>query len=444
MLIYAVLLVSVTINAVLISYILNRWGNDNSSVQKARLEAIIEEKERKIAELLRSNEGLRDVLSDNRVLEDRNNSLLLDLEKMSDYDSLKLENKTLEAKLARQEEDLNRMREEITLNFKSISHDIVEKQSENFTKTQREIFKHFNEDVKNFMIKVEENTKTSNINKASMEEQLKIMINNSINLAKEASDLTNALKGNKKIQGNWGEIQLERIIEMVGLKEGIDYTKQGRITIDGKTYVPDYIINLPNNRKVIVDSKVSLNNYIEYTKAETTEEKNRYLKMYVNDIKQHINELSDKEYQKIVKESSLDYVFMFLPLEHAYIDAIDNDSSIYELSFKKHVAIATPSSLFPIIKTIENLWNIERQNKDVDEIVKIGRDLYEKVASFISDMENIKSSIDKLNKSYENANNKLCEGRGNILRLTEKLKSHGISTDKDLLKYNKKVENVDE
>ena len=349
-----------------------------------------------------------------------------------DYYEIKKENGILQKQLQQQEKDINKLKDEMTSNFKNISHSIIEEQGENFKKTQRDVFIHFQNEVKNFISKVEENTKTNNNNKTSLEEQIKLLMTNNNNLAKEANELTDALKGNKKIQGNWGEIQLERIIEMVGLKEGIDYTKQERFTENDKIYIPDYIINLPNDRRIIIDSKVSLNNYIEYTKSESKEDKEKYLKMYINDIKQHINELSNKEYQNLIKENSLDYVFMFLPLEHAYIDAIDNDNSIYELAFKKHVAIATPSSIFPIIRTIQNLWNVERQNKNVEAIVEIGRKIYEKVSLFTVDMEKIKNNIDNLNKSYIDAYKKLYNGNANVIKLTEELKKYGISTNKEI------------
>lgn len=436
MIITTIALISIIVNGLLVFYVLN--GNFNNKErdelfsQKSKLEGINEEKDKQISELLSKNNQLNEVLKNNKVLEEQNTNLLKDLDDRKDYYEIKKENGILQKQLQQQEKDINKLKDEMTSNFKNISHSIIEEQGENFKKTQRDVFIHFQNEVKNFISKVEENTKTNNNNKTSLEEQIKLLMTNNNNLAKEANELTDALKGNKKIQGNWGEIQLERIIEMVGLKEGIDYTKQERFTEDDKIYIPDYIINLPNDRRVIIDSKVSLNNYIEYTKSENKEDREKYLKMYINDIKQHINELSNKEYQNLIKENSLDYVFMFLPLEHAYIDAIDNDNSIYELAFKKHVAIATPSSIFPIIRTIQNLWNVERQNKNVETIVDTGRKIYEQVVAFSVNIEKIKKGIDGLNEIYVDSYKRLYTGNDNIIRLTEKLKKYGISTNKEI------------
>ena len=446
MIVSIIALFSIITNGLLVIYILNNKGNsdyinlkkerDELFSQKSKLEGINEVKEKQIAELSNKNSQLNEVFKNNKVLEEQNTKLLKDLDDRKDYYEIKEQNKVLQEQLQQQEKYINKLKDEMTSNFKNISHSIIEEQGENFKKTQRDVFVHFQNEVKNFISKVEENTKTNNNNKTSLEEQIKLLMNNNNNLAKEANDLTDALRGNKKIQGNWGEIQLERIIEMVGLKEGIDYIKQGRFTENDKVYIPDYIINLPNDRKIIVDSKVSLNSYIEYVKSESKEDREKYLKMYINDIKQHINELSNKEYQNLIKENSLDYVFMFLPLERAYIDAIDNDNSIYELAFKKHVAIATPSSIFPIIRTIQNLWNVERQNKNVEDIVDTGRRIYEQVSAFTSDIEKIKKGIDNLNEVYIDAYKRLYTGNENVVRLTEKLKKYGISIpEKKEIKY---------
>lgn len=233
----------------------------------------------------------------------------------------------------------------------------------------------------------------------SFEEQIKILSRNNDNLAKEAQDLTTALKGNKKLQGNWGEIQLENLLDITGLKEGIDYIRQETVVNeDGKIHRPDIVVNLPNGRKVIVDSKVSLNNYSEYISRDNEEEKKNYIKLYIDDLKNHIKELSSKEYYKDLKQQSisLDYVFMFVPLERAYIDAVDYDKSIYRFAFDNRIAIVTPSSLMPILKTIEYLWSIEKQNKNVEEIVKLAETIYKKIVLFKEDMEGIKKVLIKL------------------------------------------------
>ena len=397
-----VFLVSIVGNICLILYVLKNKNNikleeynnlkterDNLLVEKSRQETIIFERDNKINEL-----------------KEKNSIQLNEIENLKiNYYNIKSKNEVLDEKLQQQDKDIQKLKDEMSINFKNISNNIIQEQGENFKKTQRDIFSAFQNEVKQFISKVEENTKTSNINKTVFEEQMKILSNKSENLAKEANDLTTALKGNKKIQGNWGESQLEKLFEMNGWVEGIDYTKQETTyNEEGEIHRPDFIVNLPDNRRVVVDSKVSLANYINYIEAENKEDKERFLKSYVNDIKKHIKELSSKEYQKELKAESLDYVFMFMPLEHAYIDAVSFDNTIYNNAFENKIAIVTFSSLLPIIKAINNLWNIEKQNKNTEQIVKTANDIYNRVVSFQEDMNKIGDILKKASNLHEEAN----------------------------------------
>lgn len=395
---------------------------DNLLIEKSRQETIIFERDNKINEL-----------------KEKNNIQSNEIENLKiNYYNIKSNNEVLQSKLQQQDKDIQKLKDEMSINFKNISNNIIQEQGENFKKTQRDIFSAFQNEVKQFISKVEENTKTSNINKTVFEEQMKILSNKSENLAKEANDLTTALKGNKKIQGNWGETQLEKLFEMNGWVEGVDYTKQETTyNKDGEIHRPDFIVNLPDNRRVVVDSKVSLANYINYIEAENKEDKEKFLKSYVNDIKKHIKELSSKEYQKELKAESLDYVFMFMPLEHAYIDAVSFDNTIYNNAFENKIAIVTFSSLLPIIKAINNLWNIEKQNKNTELIVKTANDIYNRVVSFQEDMDKIGDILKKANNLHEEANKKLYYGNNNVYRLTERMKQYGINS-------NKKLKNVDD
>lgn len=425
---------------------------DNLLIEKTRQEEIINSRNIDIKKLSENNneqltkiddlnKQLNKVVIDNKVLEDQNNKYIEELEKRKDYYDIKSNNEVLQSKLQQQDKDIQKLKEEMSTNFKNISNNIIQEQGENFKKTQRDIFSAFQNEVKQFISKVEENTKTNNINKTAFEEQMKILSNKSENLAKEANDLTTALKGNKKIQGNWGETQLEKLFEMNGWIEGIDYTKQETThNEEGNTHRPDFIINLPDNRRVVVDSKVSLANYINYVEAENKEEKEKYLKNYVNDIKNHIKGLSSKEYQKELKAESLDYVFMYMPLEHAYIDAVSFDNSIYSEAFENKIAIVTFSSLLPIIKAINNLWNIERQNKNTKQIVKTANDIYNRVVSFQEDMNKIGDILKKANNLHEEANKKLYYGNNNVYRLTERMKQYGINTNKQLKNIDDAIE----
>lgn len=357
-----------------------------------------------------------------------------------DYNKMESEKDNLNTRLKEQNDYIEELKKEMRTTFENISNDIIKRQKSDFTEQQKIVLQPFEKEIKEFKEKIEKNNKINIENKVSFEEQIKILSRNNDNLAKEAQDLTTALKGNKKLQGNWGEIQLENLLDITGLKEGIDYIRQETVVNeDGKIHRPDIVVNLPNGRKVIVDSKVSLNNYSEYISRDNEEEKKNYIKLYIDDLKSHIKELSSKEYYKDLKQQSisLDYVFMFVPLERAYIDAVDYDKSIYRFAFDNRIAIVTPSSLMPILKTIEYLWSIEKQNKNVEEIVKLAETIYKKIVLFKEDMEGIKKSLDKAQDLYEKAKNKIYYGRENVYRTAEKIKKLGVNTDKQL-----KLENL--
>ena len=254
------------------------------------------------------------------------------------------------------------------------------------------------------------------------------------NLSKDAQGLTDALRGNKKLQGNWGEFQLERVLEISGLQKDINYTTQENFK-DGedKNRRPDVIIYMPDDRNIIVDSKVSLNDYMDYANCDgSLEEKEHLLSRHVDCIKRHINGLSSKEYQKLLKERSLDYVIIFIPIESAYIDAVKYDSSLYDFAYRHGVVIATPSSLLPILRTVENLWRLEKQNRNVQEIAAVGGLLFDKIANFSEDLKKIGSSLEASRKSYDAAVTKLTEGRGNALTLANRLKELGAKTVKEI------------
>lgn len=390
---------------------------DSLLIEKSKQEEIINNK----------NNDIKKLQEENREYATRIDNLRNELNRVI------VDKRVLEEKLQQQNKDIQKLREDMSINFKNISNNVIQEQGENFKKTQRDIFSAFQNEVKQFISKVEENTKTNNINKVAFEEQIKLLNDKSENLAKEANDLTAALKGNKKIQGNWGENQLERLFEMNGWVEGVDYTKQETTyNEDGKMHRPDYIINLPNNRRVVVDSKVSLSNYVNYIEAESKEDKEKYLKNYVGDIKNHIKELSNKEYQKELNAKSLDYVFMFMPLEHAYIDAVSFDNTVYDNIFENKIAVVTSSSLLPIIKAINNLWNIEKQNKNTEKIVVLADKIYDKVVSFQEDMEKIGDILSKADEVYSKANKKLYEGNANLYKLTSEMKKYGLNTNKRL------------
>ena len=350
---------------------------------------------------------------------------------------------SLETKMAEESRHLNdkidelkKAREELSVQFKAVSADILKIQSEDFKKNQQDslgvILSPLKEQLSDFKTRMEEINQINANDKGKMDEQLRHLLEMNQNLSEDAKNLTNALKGNTKHQGDWGETQLERVFEVAGFEKGINYSAQQNFKDDeGNNKRPDYIVNLPNERRLIVDCKVSMNAYMRYIKAEIPEEKKKYLAEHVQALRTHIKGLSSKNYQAEIKEKGLDYVFMFIPIEHAYIEALSADPEIYETAYQNNIAVTTASSLLPVLRTIENLWRIEKQNKNVQQIAEIGGKLHDKLVGFVDDMQAIDRSLAAAKANYDKAFKKLSEGKGNAIGWAEKLKIQGARVTKE-------------
>lgn len=410
------------LTAVLVRIVFKMQKNKSVEIEAAKAATLLQEKEKRIKELSAENAALRKEKED---LSAQNVKMLSDIENQKKY---------LEERVA----DLQKGKEELALRFQSVSSEILKAQTSSFTEEQKKsldaVLTPFKEQMADFKAKVEKAHEESIKNKSSFDTQLKNLMDLNKNLSKDAQGLTDALRGNKKLQGNWGEFQLERVLEISGLQKDINYTTQENFK-DGedKNRRPDVIIYMPDDRNIIVDSKVSLNDYMDYANCDgSLEEKEHLLSRHVDCIKRHINGLSSKEYQKLLKERSLDYVIIFIPIESAYIDAVKYDSSLYDFAYRHGVVIATPSSLLPILRTVENLWRLEKQNRNVQEIAAVGGLLFDKIANFSEDLKKIGSSLEASRKSYDAAVTKLTEGRGNALTLANRLKELGAKTVKEI------------
>lgn len=321
--------------------------------------------------------------------------------------------------------------------FENISNKVLKTQKEDLQREQKEnlanILNPFKMEIGDFKNLIQQTNKMNTEDKGFLKKELSDLRLLNSSLSKNADDLVNALKGNSKIQGDWGENQLKNILDMAGYLEGQDYQMQFNLkSEDGDNLRPDCIICLPDGKKLIVDSKVSISNYVDYMKSENPQERKHYLELHVSSIKKHINELATKEYQKLLKDNSLDFVFMFIPNEHAYIEALKFDSSIYDNAYKNNVAITTPSSILPILRTVKNLWNIEKQNENASKIAEKAGQLYDKLAGFVGNMESIDKSLVGARKAYDEAFKQLSTGRGSAIGLAEKMKELGAKTIKDI------------
>lgn len=410
------------LTAVLVRIVFKMQKNKSAEIEAAKAATLLQEKEKRIEELSAENTALRKEKED---LSAQNIKMLSDIENQKKY-------------LEERVDDLRKSKEELALRFQSVSSEILKAQTSSFTEEQKKsldaVLTPFKEQMADFKAKVEKAHEESIKNKSSFDTQLRNLMDLNKNLSKDAQGLTDALRGNKKLQGNWGEFQLERVLEISGLQKDINYTTQENFK-DGedKNRRPDVIIYMPDDRNIIVDSKVSLNDYMDYANCDgSLEEKEHLLSRHVDCIKRHINGLSSKEYQKLLKERSLDYVIIFIPIESAYIDAVKYDSSLYDFAYRHGVVIATPSSLLPILRTVENLWRLEKQNRNVQEIAAVGGLLFDKIANFSEDLKKIGSSLEASRKSYDAAVTKLTEGRGNALTLANRLKELGAKTVKEI------------
>ena len=252
-------------------------------------------------------------------------------------------------------------------------------------------------------------------------------------MSKETINLTKALKGDNKVQGNWGELVLERVLEKSGLEKDREYFVQQSFTNDdGKRVLPDVVIHLPNNKKMIIDSKVSLVAYEQYVNEEDESLRQTFLKEHVNSLKRHITQLSDKKYEDIYKIASPDFVLLFIPIEPAFAIALNEDTHLYNKAFDKNIVIVTPSTLLATLRTIDTMWNNEKQQRNALEIARQAGALYDKFEGLLNDLIGIGKKIDDSKREYSNAMNKLVDGRGNLIKSVQKLKEMGAKAKKSI------------
>ena len=286
--------------------------------------------------------------------------------------------------------------------------------------------------IKEFEKKVEENQKqTFGINEG-LKTQLRLLQEQNLKITQEAENLTRALKGDSKMQGNWGELVLERVLEKSGLEKDREYSVQQSFKLkDGSRVMPDVIINLPDGKKMVVDSKVSLTDYERYTNADE-DEKSKFLKDHINSLRKHVEQLSAKKYEDLYEMESPDFVLMFVPIEPAFAIAINEDNTIYNKAFEQNIVIVTPSTLLATLRTIDTMWSNEKQQKNAIEIARQAGALYDKFEGFVTDLTKVGKKMDEAKTEYRGAMNKLVEGRGNIVTSIEKLKKMGAKAKKSI------------
>src|SRR5690606_20997929 len=343
----------------------------------------------------------------------------------------------LQQKLQEQKEEVEKLQEKFTKEFENLANKILDEKSEKFTLQNKENIKQIlnplQEKIQTFEKKVEDTQKESISMHSALKEQLLGLKDLNQQMTKEANNLTKALKGDSKMQGNWGELVLERVLEKSGLEKGREYEVQQSFTnIEGNRIQPDVIINLPDGKKMVVDSKVSLTAYERYINEDDETLKASILKEHINSIKRHVEQLGDKNYQDIYQMESPDFVLLFIPIETAFSIALNEDNTLYNKAFERNIVIVTPSTLLATLRTIDSMWTNQKQQENAIEIARQAGALYDKFEGFVQDLIKIGKKMDEAKSEYGNAMNKLVDGRGNLITSVEKLKKMGAKAKKAL------------
>ncbi len=347
--------------------------------------------------------------------------------------------KNIREKLKNNKTEVKELQEKFTLQFELLANKILEEKSSKFTAQNQENIKSIlaplQEKIQHFEKKVEDTHKDSIDRHAALRQQIIGLAELNKKISTEALNLTRALKGDSKTQGNWGELILERVLEKSGLEKGREYELEKSFTVhrENKTRLrPDVIIYLPDQKKMIIDSKVSLTAYEQYVNAETEEDQAMHLKNHLISINRHVNQLSAKKYETLYDIESPDFVLLFVPVEPAFAIAINADNQLYNKAFEKNIVIVTPSTLLATLRTIDSMWNNEKQQRNAIEIARQAGALYDKFEGLYQDLSNIGKKLEGVKIDYDKAINKLSEGRGNLISSVQKLKSLGAKAKKSL------------
>lgn len=426
--------------------------NQNFSQKEAEFNKILAEisaenkaQNQKIAEQLELNFKQNTEIKE--LQNDKNNLIGL-------KSQLTAQNENLQKLLDSQKEEITKMQEVAKTEFQNLANKILEEKTLKFTEQNQQNLKNIlnplQEKITDFEKKVENTHKESIDYHAALRQQIIGLKDLNLQMSKETVNLTKALKGDSKIQGNWGELVLERVLEKSGLEKGREYEIQKSfVTEEGNRVQPDIVINLPDGKKMIVDSKVSLTAYEKYINEDDEEQKSTFLKEHVNSLKRHVEQLGNKNYQHLYEMESPDFVLLFIPIEPAFAIALNEDTQLYNKAFEKNIVIVTPSTLLATLRTIDSMWTNQKQQDNAIEIARQAGALYDKFEGFVADLVKIGKKMDEAKTEYEGAMNKLVDGKGNLITSVQKLKIMGAKAKKSLPdpilnRANSSLENLEE
>lgn len=342
-----------------------------------------------------------------------------------------------EKRLAEQRQEFEELNKRFNTEFENLANKILDEKSKKFTDQNKEnletILKPLRENIEKFEKKVEEKYDNEQKERATLKGEIKMLHDLNKKISEEAHNLTTALKGDSKKQGNWGELILERILENSGLIKGEEYTTQATAYNEaGERLQPDVVIHLPDEKHIIVDSKVSLVAYEQFVNAETDEQRERAMKAHILSVKSHIKGLSDKNYHAARGMNSPEFVLMFMPIESSFSLSVRADDELFNFAWDKRIVIVSPSTLLATLRTVASIWKQDRQTKNALEIAEKSGRLYDKFVGFIEDMQKIGDRLDSTQKVYHEGMKKLSEGRGNLVNRAEELRQMGAKATKQL------------
>ena len=332
-------------------------------------------------------------------------------------------------------DSLNEAKEALANQFKNLANEILEDKSKKFSEHNAQqldvLLKPLQTKLTEFKEQVSSSYEKESRERFALKNEIERLANLNLKISDEARSLTNALKGDSKIQGNWGELVLESILESSGLRKGEEYLVQDSHTqADGGRLQPDVIVKLPEGRHLVIDSKVSITAYARHTEAGDDAIAKQELLAHIQSIRQHIQGLSAKNYSGIADLSTVDFVLMFIPIEPAFLSALKAAPNLYQEALAKNIVLVCPSTLMATLRTVAHLWRQDQQNKNAMEIARQCANLYDKFVGFVEDLEQIGKRLDQAQSSYHDAFNKLKSGKGNLIKAAERVKDLGVKPNK--------------
>lgn len=339
----------------------------------------------------------------------------------------------VEERLAAAKSEREQAEEALRTQFRNLANDVLGEQTRSFRETNREaldlLLKPFRDNITDFRERVERIYASENEQRGALKNELKNLMELNRRITTETTNLTNALKGNSKVQGDWGEMILDTILSNSNLIKGVHYDTQHNLKdADGNNLRPDVVLYLPERKQIVIDSKVSLTAFVNYTSAEAEAERAQYLAAHVASVRQHVVELGRKEYQRLL--NSPDFVIMFVPNEPAFLAALQADPAIWSDAYDKKVIVSSPTNLFALLKLVDDLWKRNAQSRNTADIVTYGTKLYDQLVAFTASLENVGLSLDKARDAYADAYKRLCTGNDNIIRSGERLRRLGLPAKK--------------